>query len=782
MQQNPEVYNKTNTVEDYAPAGNRRITLPLNLTSAYLTGALRFPRNNPVFNISNTMTWLRGRHTWTFGGTYRQSSLTEPSGGEPEVYTLGIAAGDPVSGIFNTTTIPGLRAADQTNVQALYALLTGRLSQIAGVRNIDEDTKQYGLNPIHRREANRVGGIYAQDSFRWRSDLTLNFGLRWELTGAARNTNEIYAASTVADLKGPSTEPFRPGVLDGVQNPSLVLMPEPYKADLFNFAPNVGAAWTPEPRGGFWGRLLGTSVLRGNFGVNYYDEGGLSFSTAAGGNPGSIQNLSLLPGQPGFTPGGLSLSSSIPPLVTTPSSFTFPMSQSLFTFSRGYATIDSDIKTPYILNWSIGIQRELWRDSAIEVRYLANTGHNLWRSYDLNEVNIFENGFLREFQQAQRNLAINQAAGVSSFADTGRPGQAATPVFDAAFGARGGQAALPAASGYTNGTFITYLQQGQAGRLANTMAGNPIYLCRMVGSALPPCAALGYSAAGPQPINFFQMNPYAAGQPVRTLTDEARSNYQSLQIQFRQRYRAGLSLTANYTYSTANTDRYADSASSVVDYFTLRDKGLNYGPDVYDVRSVFTAYSTYELPFGRERRFSIDNAVLDQIFGGWAISSVLRLQTGRPFLLTSGRWTVNQQDAGVILNGITVDELQNLITVSPGPSGNVFVFDKELIGPDGRANPQYLSVPSTPGERGQYVHIYGPGLFDLDLGLNKQFRVSERVRGNFQALMLTVLNKPSYLVGNTGGATLNIDSTTFGQTTNMGAGPRAIVLRFGVMY
>jgi hypothetical protein len=220
MQQNPEVYNKTNTTEDYAAAGNRRITLPLNLTSAYLTGALRFPRNNPVFNISNTLTWLKGRHTWTFGGTYRQSSLDEPSGGEPEVFTLGIAAGDPVSSIFNATTMPGLRAADQANVQALYALLTGRLSQISGVRNIDEDTKQYGLNQIVRREANRVGGVYAQDSFRWRSDLTLNFGLRWELTGAARNTNEIYAAPTVADLNGPSSEPFRPGVLDGVQNPS----------------------------------------------------------------------------------------------------------------------------------------------------------------------------------------------------------------------------------------------------------------------------------------------------------------------------------------------------------------------------------------------------------------------------------------------------------------------------------------------------------------------------------------------------------------------------------
>src|SRR5207247_4065883 len=141
--------------------------------------------------------------------------------------------------------------------------------------------------------------------------------------------------------------------------------------------------------------------------------------------------------------------------------------------------------------WSIGLQRELWRDAAIEVRYLANAGRNLWRSYDLNEVNIFENGFLQDFRQAQRNLAINQAAGVNSFANTGLPGQAATPIFDAAFGARGGQTALPAASAYTNGTFITNLQQGQAGRVANALAANALSLCRFAGLDPPPSPSTG---------------------------------------------------------------------------------------------------------------------------------------------------------------------------------------------------------------------------------------------------------------------------------------------------
>jgi hypothetical protein len=75
----------------------------------------------------------------------------------------------------------------------------------------------------------------------------------------------------------------------------------------------------------------------------------------------------------------------------------FPMSQSGFTFARGFSTVDPNLQTPFVLNWSIGLQREIWTNAAIEVRYVGNRGHHLWRAYDLNEVNIFENGFVREF-------------------------------------------------------------------------------------------------------------------------------------------------------------------------------------------------------------------------------------------------------------------------------------------------------------------------------------------------------------------------------------------------
>jgi hypothetical protein len=793
-QSNFEEFRPGNTLDIYEsqrlPQGLFRINLPLINNAALLdtpyisADQTPIPRNNPVWNFSNTLTWLKGNHTYTFGGTFRRTTVVDTSGGAPLNLNLGVAATDPVSASFNATSIPGVRTNDLPTALALYAILTGRVNTVTGNYSLDESTKRYGLNPAFRREAQNVGGIYAQDQWRVKQHLTLNYGLRWELTGAATNPNEVYSSVPPEHLLGPSSAPFQPGVLTGIANPQVFLLPAPYKRDFMNPAPNVGVAWSPEPSEGWFGRLLGRGVYRASFGVNYYDEGLINFTTAAGGGPGLTQSNTLNPGMPGYAPGGLTLRSALPPFAVFPQEFRFPMDQSQFTFSRGFSGVDPDLRTPYVLNWTVGYQRELWSNAALELRYVGNRGHRLWRGYTLNETNVIENGFVQEFRNAQRNLDINVANGRTGFANGGLPGQVPLPIFDAAFGSRGAQAPVAAASGYNNGTFITQLQQGQAGRLAHTLASNSLYLCRMVGSALPACGTLGFNAAGPYPINVFQANPFAANTAATTntnhanlLSDESSSKYDALQIQFRQRSRAGLTLTANYTYGHARTDRYLVGASNFTDYHTLRDKALDWGPTAYDLRHTLLAYWTYELPFGRDRRFSISQAVLDQIFGGWTLSGINRIQSGRPFLLTSGRQTLNQQDAGVVLNGITVKELQKMVGKRPGPNGNVYVFDERLIGSDGRANEQLLAPPTTPGQLGQFVYLYGPGQTRADLGVAKSFRTGRGTTVNFEALMINAFNTRNVVLGGTGGATHSIDSTTFGQTTTLAFNAREVQFR-----
>jgi hypothetical protein len=785
VQSNYEEFNPGITPDVYTGPGGLIVNFPLNLSSPVPTGnVLPIPRNNPVYNLSNTTTWLKGRHTVTFGGTFRRTTMYESIGGQPPSYTLGIGTGDPAANIISVANISGLRTADLTTAQSLYAFLTGRVSTAGGSYFLDEETKEYRQGPAFRREAQNVGGLFVQDQWRLNPQLTMNYGLRWELSGPMMNANDVYSGPTVEDLFGPSTAVFQPGVLNGVADPQIFLRTQPYKGDYVNPAPNVGVAWNPDKPDGFLGKLLGQSVYRANFGINYYDEGLIPFQTANGNGPGLSQTLALPP----FTPGSLSLQQPLPPFTRTPTSFTFPIPMSDFTFNRGFSTTDAEVKTPMIVNWTIGYQRELWRDAAIEIRYVGNRGSNLWRFYTINETNVIENGFVQEFRNAQRNLQINQANGRTGFANNGLPGQVPLPIFETAFGPRGSQPALAATAGFNNATFVTQLQNGEAGRLATTLAGGGTnsfqYTCRLVGSNLPGCASRGYDTPGSYPINFFQANPFAAGnftgsQNTRLLNDEASSEYDALQLQYRQRYRNGLSLTANYTFGKARTDRYTVSAETQQDYRTLRDKSLDWGPTAYDLRHVFQAYGTYELPFGDGRRFDIQNSVLDQILGGWAASTIVRIQTGRPFLLTSGRQTLNQQDAGVILRGITVKQLQDMVKVRPGPNGAVYFFDERLIGPDGRANPEFLTYPTEPGQQGQYVYLYGPGLWNADIGLSKVFRFGNTSTFNFECLLINAFNHRNTTVGNTGGATHSIDSTEFGQSTGVALGARQVQFRLG---
>ena len=144
------------------------------------------------------------------------------------------------------------------------------------------------------------------------------------------------------------------------------------------------------------------------------------------------------------------------------------------------------------------------RGSALEVRYVGNEAQHIWFSENLNEVNIFENGFLTEFKNAQNNLAINQANGKgTSFANNGLAGQVALPIFAAAFGTT---------SGSLYNQFTTQFQTGAAGSVARSLAGTQSYICNMFGAKFSPCASRNLGGAGTSyPINFFEVNPFTAG-------------------------------------------------------------------------------------------------------------------------------------------------------------------------------------------------------------------------------------------------------------------------------
>ena len=759
-----------------------------------------------ITTIYDTLTKVHGNHTITAGGSFRRTDWHDTGEVFPQpFYAFGSPSGDPLNGqLFSATTLPGDTASDFANAGNLYNQLVGRLASARFNVAVDPATKQYGGFINHTWTRTYMGGLFAQDRWRVTPNLTLNFGLRWEAQGDMYDPNGIVAVPKQADIYGPSVSLFTPGLLSNNTTPTASIGIHPYKPDYLNFAPNVGFAWNPNKTDGLLGKLLGhKTVLRGSYGIIYYDEGTQMFAQNLGSNPGKTANQTIQFGQNG-TP----VFTTVSQVIANPigiSSFTgLPtyspiLNQANQTFSSSLNGMKSTLVAPYTINWSFGIQREVAKGTVIEVRYVGNQGHRSWRTSNLNEVNIFENGFLKDFQAAQNNLAIANGMTLAqltalptipvlkttNFGNQGLAGQVNTAILDAAFGPRGTVPAIAAASGYSSSTFAGYLQSGAAGSFANAIASNSLYFCRMMGNSFSPCAqsrlnpAAGQSFNAPgagYPINFFTLNPYS-GTNLPYVDDSGWSSYNGLQVQMRRQFSQGLQWTTNFTFSKSLSNLLADNAVQSQDYYTWRDERLNRQPALFDQKFVLQNFGTYELPIGHNHKLNVRNRVLDAIVGGWTVGSIVEFNTGTPVQLTGGANTFNNQASGVTLApGVTLDQIsdmfhgQQLVKVNQAGNSNPLLaranaLDTTRIGvplslldpTTGKANPAFIRANNVPGSIGQILWIYGKNNINWNASMTKNFRVTERVTFKLYGDANNVLNHPVWGLPNT-----NVTSTSFG--------------------
>jgi hypothetical protein len=741
------------------------------------------PRNNPVRDIFDNVTWTKGKHTVTFGGDWRYSSAHDLSISNPPTQTLGIdTANDPANVAFtNGTLFPGLvttgtSTPDLNNLRYLYATLTGRLNGISGTNNYDTASKAYkSEGALVELDAQTVGGFYVQDNWRVTPHLAINAGFRWQMSGAIHTPTPQYTQPTIADLFGPSKAPFQPGVLTGVQNPMLYAQSSTYKSDLREPAPNFGFAWNPA----FWGGKL---VVRGGGAISYYDEGWEPWEEAAVFyNPGVKQTVSLNSNTPGanqptgyYSAGSLSLSSTIPSNVAvTPAAYAPPFAESAFTYKSTFYATDPNLKTPQVQNWNLGVQYKIGWDTVVEANYVGNHVIHEWQNFNINEVNIFENNFLPEFQNAMANY--NNSGGKNF-------GGSNTPIMNQAFGAGG--------SGFTNATFLNYVKTGQAGALANAIATSSTYFCSLVGGAnFSPCAAKGYTGSTAYPINFFQPNPYSAGAAT-LLSDPGASNYNGLQTQIKHPMGHGLTLQVNYAYSHAFSNRYIYTDTGAANFTTLRNKKLNWGPAPSDERNAFNAYAVYNIPFHGS------NALMKEVVGGWTVSPIFTWNTGRNFKLAGGTDTVNTSDSGVVLNGVTVHQLQKKAVgyykQNNSTSNPLLLLNPALFNLSNQAQAT-VSSPSTPGQFGQFVYLTSPQFVNTNFAVTKSFPVFEKVKLNIQTEFLNIFNHPNFAIESTGAndpgqmATITSAPSTQGAVSTLGTafangGSRAIQLRVNIAF
>ena len=788
------------------PGSGGTLSTQMNGTVDYIPTGSYYP----LFNFSDTVSWQRHSHTWNFGFSWYQELDHYYNGvqGFP-VVNLGLNSADPA---FNPlASLPNAPASAVSEAQQLYAILTGRIGGVNGEFAYLPSAKGYGtgqLTAYNLDELQRAWALYFQDSYRLRPNLTLNYGLRWDFTGPDHDLTGFYHSASPSAVFGPSgvNNLFNPGSLTGDMNPQIALNPRPYNSWNISPQPAVGIAWNPHGGEGTLGKLLGgdRTVIRAGISLKKFTEPQQYFwNQASDGGAFYYQFFNLFAnnngGSSNFAPGSFILNT--PFLFNNNSPFTLPTGKSYalspqtyqaseslsdFTFAGGPGAngINPNIQQPYTTSWNVGIQRQLGQSRALEIRYVGNRTLRQWMYEDINEVNIFQSGqygVLTNVKAAQANLAANNASGVTayqgSFANHNLAGQQATPLFDAAFAGEG-LGADGALADYTNGSFATQVAMGEAGSLAGRLTNNngaAPYFCNLVGSAFGPCTnplnGVNYTggAGAGLPINFLQANPYAAGNSALYLVAEGYSNYNGMQVDFRQRQWHGLQFDANYTWSHTLGLTTPNNWQGQTYTFTLRNMRLGYGPSLFDIRHSMNVNATYDLPFGKGKSFANNSAVLDKVVGGWTLGSIFNFQTGTPFLLGGGSGngdpytasTFNNDpnadglgDGGVVLNGVTASQLQHSVGAYhiPGSANVAFINPKYFAvqsGPNtgGGANPAYITPNTTPGTIGQRVWLYGPHFWNDDLSITKRFPIRESIRFTFQAEMLNVFNHPNFQQG-----------------------------------
>src|SRR5262249_29810499 len=180
----------------------------------------------------------------------------------------------------------------------LYAILTGRITAIAANAQLDETTGQYSYlgNLVNRGQQHEVG-FYAQDQWRARKNVTINYGLRYEVQLPFVARNNIFSTATINDLYGISGvgNLFKPGVQTG-SKPRFIQYGQNsplFNTQWTNFAPSVGLTWRPTAREGFLRRLIGhdeATVIRGGYALAYNRQGIGDFVTALNRDPGGAIN------------------------------------------------------------------------------------------------------------------------------------------------------------------------------------------------------------------------------------------------------------------------------------------------------------------------------------------------------------------------------------------------------------------------------------------------------------------------------------------------------------
>ena len=750
----------------FQPAFPNSFTFGMGLSAPFasISEQTRFV---PVYTFRDDFTWIKGNHQIAFGGVFKPIHQRSSLINDFNFPTVGLGGN---TNALNSQLRPANIRSNTTatgNYDSAFTFLLGRYASVGTNFNYSPDGKPFAPGTGKSRDFRYDEyEFYGQDNWKIRNDLTLTYGMRYQYYTVPYEVNGFQAcndidiepliakriANAAAGISGQAAEPLLKYDLCGKGNHKRGF----YDPDKNNWAPRLALAWNPSYREGLAGKLFGDrkTVVRGGGSVTYDRVGGgitfiqdqvsYLFDNSATTTYGNANPATALLNDPRFTGINNLPVNNVAPTITHP--FTpfvdGGVATGLGTGEFNYA-VDQHFRTPYSIEYSFGIQRELPHDFLIDVSWVGRQGRKLFAQADVSQVLDFKDPTSGQFMLSAFNaLQAGQTTAQPWFENQLNSATNATYGKDCI-----GTAALFGAK-VSNCTQMM-------------LAFFPTEILRGdTSDAISAMYSFGFLNPNVGMSSQFGTNIY--------ISNQGASTYNGLLMSLRKKMSKGLSFDFNYTWSNS-----IDNGSSVVNTVSgglvcdITNLRVCRGPSDFDIRHLLNTNFIYELPFGKGKMFASDaKGFKNQLLGGWQVSGIFTARSGLPFSITSGT-----------AFPVGFNFLSPAVYVPTGGGGgrglDVKVHDDPKTGliqffRDPAQALQNLRFPHH-GEIGNRNAFRGPAFWNLDSAVIKRFPISEKW-GTLQ-LRWEAFNLFNHNAFNTP-ASVSIASGTFGSITSSSTAPR----------
>ncbi len=714
------------------------------------------------YSYRDTLSWLHGTHLWQFGGEYfhqhwKFDRYDNVVGGltqlVDDVSSSGVHFDEnfrPVA-CSDSVTTNCLPSAQNANWAAVYSELLGIVDKtsIVVTRTGTNLTANPIGTPVHSFVTDETYNLFFNDSWKIKPNLTISYGLNYmiqmppyELNGAQDELTDANGAIITAKqyLNNVQTAANNGQVYNPVLGFTPVRAVSPgnkyvYRPFYGSLAPRVAVAWNPETKGGWLGKFLGdkATVIRAGYGRFYSRSLGIDLVSSPVLGDGFLQPVGCSnPNKSGVCtgPGQVDPTSAFrigvdglnPPVGTITPTLPTPVTPG---YNAPYATFTSwldNLWRPVASNQvDFSIQRQLKGNMILEVGYVGSWANNLYQGIDLGNVPyMMKQGgqtFAQAYQGLYNALSQNKTPTPQPFLETALKGSSYCQGFSSC---------TAAVAANESGNVLTQ---------AVTNIWSDLDTSFNFGPALTSTNQCFYCYAQ---------------------TSTGYSNYQALVLTLQKRYSQGLTVNANFTYSHALgiiTTGQAYTLDNAGNAFNLYS---DYGPQFFDRKFTFNLLGSYQLPFGKGKRWSSDNPVLSRIIGGWTISPILSFGSGLPLAFATGSYQEQGQafDGDLSANAIPISgrasSLSNSSHFGVNSNGTIGVNGdnsqggterQPVLGPGGGIQQLPAVYPRTvDGRTGGAGILRGQMRYNLDLGITKDTKFTERVGAQLFVQAFNVLN------------------------------------------